>query len=130
MVLPLVKLGSLAFRTLSKPIAALLKHNAGTPQVPRVHHRPPPRAFTFCHAELTIAMILVAGAAIIYEVQRSASAGARKEDIRRQEIESEIEQCERRPSFRLSPLPPRRRRPRQHGLMLSYSTGAVHGWLS
>lgn len=29
MVLPLVKLGSLAFRTLSKPIAARLKHNAG-----------------------------------------------------------------------------------------------------
>ena len=29
MMLPLVKLGSLAFRTLSKPIAARLKHNAG-----------------------------------------------------------------------------------------------------
>jgi hypothetical protein len=29
MVLPLVKLGSLAFRTLSKPIAARLKHSAG-----------------------------------------------------------------------------------------------------
>nr|ACG43729.1 hypothetical protein [Zea mays] len=29
MVLPLVKLGSLAFRTLSKPIAARLKYNAG-----------------------------------------------------------------------------------------------------
>ena len=28
-MLPLVKLGSLAFRTLSKPIAARLKHNAG-----------------------------------------------------------------------------------------------------
>ncbi|KAM0823791.1 hypothetical protein ACQ4PT_070633 [Festuca glaucescens] len=29
MVLPLVKLGSLAFRTLSKPIAGRLKHHAG-----------------------------------------------------------------------------------------------------
>jgi hypothetical protein len=29
MMLPLVKLGSLAFRTLSKPIAARLKYNAG-----------------------------------------------------------------------------------------------------
>ncbi|TVU35079.1 hypothetical protein EJB05_16948, partial [Eragrostis curvula] len=72
MVLPLVKLGSLAFRTLSKPIAARLKHNAG------IH--PKFRGFI-------IGIAQVAGAAIIYEVQRSARSEARKEEIRRQEVE-------------------------------------------
>nr|CAB3478323.1 unnamed protein product [Digitaria exilis] len=72
-MLPLVKLGSLAFRTLSKPIAARLKHNAGI--------YPKFRGFI-------IGIAQVAGAAIIYEVQRSARSEARKEDVRKQEIEA------------------------------------------
>ncbi|KAG8077949.1 hypothetical protein GUJ93_ZPchr0007g4615 [Zizania palustris] len=51
MLLPLVKLGSLAFRTLSKPIAALLKHNAGVHPKFRWfinHHRPPTVRFQSC----------------------------------------------------------------------------------
>ncbi|GJN17643.1 hypothetical protein PR202_gb04727 [Eleusine coracana subsp. coracana] len=73
MVLPLVKLGSLAFRTLSKPIAARLKHNAG------IHPK---------FRGVIIGIAQVAGAAIIYEVQRSARSEARKEELRRQEVEA------------------------------------------
>jgi hypothetical protein len=47
MVLPLVKLGSLAFRTLSKPIAGRLKHHAG------VH--PKFRGFIIGLAQVTLA---------------------------------------------------------------------------
>ncbi|XP_015696432.1 OPA3-like protein [Oryza brachyantha] len=154
MVLPLVKLGSLAFRTLSKPIAARLKHNAGihpkfrgfiiglaqanhrfTTNMQRrlygratdMHIRPLNEEKAIQNAADLLGELFVfsvAGAAIIYEVQRSARVEARKEEIRRQEIEarkkrieelanevqmmkqrvSEIEQrqCERRggPSFR------------------------------
>ncbi|KAM0823790.1 hypothetical protein ACQ4PT_070633 [Festuca glaucescens] len=73
MVLPLVKLGSLAFRTLSKPIAGRLKHHAG------VH--PKFRGFI-------IGLAQAACAAIIYEVQRSVRSEARKEEIRKQELEA------------------------------------------
>ncbi|RLN24005.1 hypothetical protein C2845_PM07G23320 [Panicum miliaceum] len=72
-MLPLVKLGSLAFRTLSKPIAARLKHNAG------IHTK---------FRGFIIGIAQVAGAAIIYEVQRSARSEARKEEVRKQEMEA------------------------------------------
>ncbi|PWZ09358.1 OPA3-like protein [Zea mays] len=134
MVLPLVKLGSLAFRTLSKPIAARLKYNAGihpkfrgliigiaqanhrfTTNMQRrlygratdIHIRPlneekaiqaaadllgelfvfsASNIFSyFCNDSHIISQ--VAGAAIIYEVQRSARSEARKEEARRLEIE-------------------------------------------
>ncbi|KAF2952309.1 hypothetical protein DAI22_01g328000 [Oryza sativa Japonica Group] len=95
MVLPLVKLGSLAFRTLSKPIAARLKHNAG------IH--PKFRGFIIGLAQAIQAaadllgelfVFSVAGTAIIYEVQRSARAEARKEEIRKQEIEARKQRIE------------------------------------
>ncbi|KAM0902943.1 hypothetical protein ACQ4PT_018998 [Festuca glaucescens] len=51
MVLPLVKLGSLAFRTLSKPIAGRLKHHAG------VH--PKFRGFIIGLAQVTLASAIL-----------------------------------------------------------------------
>ncbi|BAS74382.1 Os01g0753150 [Oryza sativa Japonica Group] len=130
MVLPLVKLGSLAFRTLSKPIAARLKHNAGihpkfrgfiiglaqvnhrfTTNMQRrlygratdIHIRPlneekAIQAAADLLGELFVfsasTLISVAGTAIIYEVQRSARAEARKEEIRKQEIEARKQRIE------------------------------------
>ncbi|OEL29576.1 hypothetical protein BAE44_0009406 [Dichanthelium oligosanthes] len=135
-MLPLVKLGSLAFRTLSKPIAARLKHNAGihpkfrgfiigiaqanhrfTTNMQRrlygratdIHIRPLNEEkaiqaaadllgelFVFSASILDLHYIEyvanisleVAGAAIIYEVQRSARSEARKEEVREQEMEA------------------------------------------
>ncbi|RLM91641.1 hypothetical protein C2845_PM08G25730 [Panicum miliaceum] len=129
MMLPLVKLGSLAFRTLSKPIAARLKHNAGIhpkfrgfiigiAQFPFAVEKLAVTAvfvesrklglldpfFFFStpssdgNSGLNIEMLFsaseenfhheVAGAAIIYEVQRSARSDARKEEVRKQEMEA------------------------------------------
>ncbi|WVZ68793.1 hypothetical protein U9M48_017685 [Paspalum notatum var. saurae] len=120
MVLPLVKLGSLAFRTLSKPIAARLKHNAGIHPKFRgfiigiaqanhrlatnmqrrlygratdIHIRPlneekAIQAAADLLGELFVFSASVAGSAIIYEVQRSARSEARKEEVRRLEIEA------------------------------------------
>ncbi|KAK1382215.1 optic atrophy 3 protein-like [Heracleum sosnowskyi] len=117
MVLPLFKLGSLALRTLSKPIASRLKVTAG--------HHPKFRQhiinFAQANHRLTTTMqrkiygratnveirplneeravqaaadligeaflFSVAGAAIIFEVQRNARSEAKKEDARKQEIE-------------------------------------------
>ncbi|KAF8663722.1 hypothetical protein HU200_055044 [Digitaria exilis] len=117
-MLPLVKLGSLAFRTLSKPIAARLKHNAGiypkfrgfiigiaqanhrfTTNMQRrlygratdIHIRPLNEEKAIQAAADLLGELFVfsvAGAAIIYEVQRSARSEARKEDVRKQEIEA------------------------------------------
>ncbi|AQL00439.1 uncharacterized protein LOC100277999 [Zea mays] len=117
MVLPLVKLGSLAFRTLSKPIAARLKYNAGihpkfrgliigiaqanhrfTTNMQRrlygratdIHIRPLNEEKAIQAAADLLGELFVfsvAGAAIIYEVQRSARSEARKEEARRLEIE-------------------------------------------
>ncbi|KAK9714641.1 hypothetical protein RND81_06G108800 [Saponaria officinalis] len=118
MVLPLLKLGTLALRTLSKPIAVRLKQQAGFhPQfrqfiinIAQMNHR-----FTttlqrriYGHAtdveirplneekavqvasdligELFI--FLVAGAAVVFEVQRSAKSEAKKEEKRKQELET------------------------------------------
>ncbi|TKW16776.2 hypothetical protein SEVIR_5G324400v4 [Setaria viridis] len=117
MVLPLVKLGSLAFRTLSKPIAARLKHNAGihpkfrgfiigiaqanhrfTTNMQRrlygratdIHIRPLNEEKAIQAAADLLGELFVfsvAGAAIIYEVQRSARSEAKKEEARKQEME-------------------------------------------
>ncbi|KAL9234031.1 hypothetical protein vseg_008952 [Gypsophila vaccaria] len=118
MVLPLLKLGTLALRTLSKPIAVRLKQQAGFHpkfrqliiNIAQSNHR-----FTttlqrriYGHAtdveirplneekavqaasdligELFI--FLVAGAAVIFEVQRSAKSEAKKEEKRKQELET------------------------------------------
>uniref|UniRef100_A0A0D9YF26 SnoaL-like domain-containing protein n=1 Tax=Oryza glumipatula TaxID=40148 RepID=A0A0D9YF26_9ORYZ len=121
MVLPLVKLGSLAFRTLSKPIAARLKHNAGihpkfrgfiiglaqvnhrfTTNMQRrlygratdIHIRPLNEEKAIQAAADLLGELFVAGTAIIYEVQRSARAEARKEEIRKQEIEARKQRIE------------------------------------
>ncbi|KAG8055406.1 hypothetical protein GUJ93_ZPchr0001g32523 [Zizania palustris] len=124
MVLPLVKLGSLAFRTLSKPIAARLKHNAGIhPKfrgfivgLAQVNHRFTTNMHRRLYGRATdihirplneekaiqaaadilgeLFVFSVAGAAIIYEVQRSARAEARKEETRRQEIEARKKRVE------------------------------------
>ncbi|XP_066315021.1 OPA3-like protein [Miscanthus floridulus] len=118
MMLPLVKLGSLAFRTLSKPIAARLKYNAGihpkfrgliiglaqanhrfTTNMQRrvyghatdIHIRPLNEEKAIQAAADLLGELFVfsvAGAAIIYEVQRSARSEARKEEVRNQEIEA------------------------------------------
>lgn len=118
MMLPLVKLGSLAFRTLSKPIAARLKYNAGihpkfrgliiglaqanhrfTTNMQRrvygratdIHIRPLNEEKAIQAAADLLGELFVfsvAGAAIIYEVQRSARSEARKEEVRSQEIEA------------------------------------------
>ncbi|KAJ8494089.1 hypothetical protein OPV22_015810 [Ensete ventricosum] len=118
MLLPVVKLGSLALRTLSKPIASRLKQQAGNypkfreyiiglaqanhrftttiqrrlyGQATDVKIRPlneekAVQAATDLIGELFV--FSVAGAAIIFEVQRSARSEARKEELRRQELEA------------------------------------------
>ncbi|KAJ1285413.1 hypothetical protein BS78_03G278500 [Paspalum vaginatum] len=118
MMLPLVKFGSLAFRTLSKPIAARLKHNAGIhPKfrgfiigIAQANHRLATNMQRRIYGRATdihirplneekaiqaaadllgeLFVFSVAGAAIIYEVQRSARSEARKEEVRRLEIEA------------------------------------------
>ncbi|CAL4947406.1 unnamed protein product [Urochloa decumbens] len=117
MVLPLVKLGSLAFRTLSKPIAARLKFSAGihpkfrgfiiglaqanhrfTTNMQRrvyghatdVHIRPLNEEKAIQAAADLLGELFVfsvAGAAIIYEVQRSARSEAKKEEALKKEME-------------------------------------------
>nr|TKR90267.1 hypothetical protein D5086_0000234920 [Populus alba] len=67
-----VKLGTLALKTFCKPIANRLKKEAGLH--PKFRH-------------FIINMAQVAGAAVIFEVQRSSRSEARKEEKRRQEIE-------------------------------------------
>ncbi|RZC46586.1 hypothetical protein C5167_039532 [Papaver somniferum] len=123
MMLPVVKLGSLVLRTICKPIANRLKVAAGKHprfreyiiNIAQTNHR-----FTttvqrriYGHAtdvairplneekavqaaaDLLGEMFVfsVAGAAIIFEVQRSARSEARKEELRKQELE-EIKQKE------------------------------------
>ncbi|KAG0455342.1 hypothetical protein HPP92_024634 [Vanilla planifolia] len=73
MILPFVKLGTLALRTLAKPIASKLKQQAG------VHPR---------FRELIVNLAQVAGGAIVFEVQRSSRSEAKKEELRRQELEA------------------------------------------
>ncbi|URD86724.1 Optic atrophy 3 protein (OPA3) [Musa troglodytarum] len=73
MILPVVKLGTLVLKTVCKPIANRLKKEAG------LHPK---------FRQLIINLAQVAGAGLIFEVQRSARSEARKEEIRRREIEA------------------------------------------
>lgn len=118
MVLPLLKLGTLALKTLSKPVASRLKNQAAvhprfrqliidmaqtnhrlTTQIQRriyghatdVEIRPlneekAVQAAVDLIGELFV--FSVAGVAVILEVQRSARSEARKEELRKQELEA------------------------------------------
>ncbi|PON57117.1 Optic atrophy 3-like [Trema orientale] len=118
MVLPLVKLGTLVLKTLSKPVASRLKQQAGlhprfrqliinlaqknhkiTTQMQRriyghatdVEIRPLNEEKAVQAAVDLIGEVFVftvAGVALIFEVQRSARSEARKEEIRKQELET------------------------------------------
>ncbi|CAA3006066.1 OPA3 [Olea europaea subsp. europaea] len=116
MVLPLLKLGTLALRTLSKPIAVRLKKEAG--RLPRfrnfiisfaqANHRMTTTMQRRIHSHATDVRIRpmneekavqaavdllgeffifsVAVAALVFEVQRSSRSEAKKEELRKQEM--------------------------------------------
>ncbi|KAG5551991.1 hypothetical protein RHGRI_010168 [Rhododendron griersonianum] len=128
MILPVVKLGTLALRTASKPIANRLKKEAGKHpkfrqfivDIAQANHRFSVNVqrriygratdvtirplneekavqaaadlvgelFLFTVVLIMAADDLVAGSAIIFEVQRSARSEARKEEKRKQEIQA------------------------------------------
>ncbi|CAL9184172.1 OPA3-like protein isoform X1 [Musa acuminata AAA Group] len=118
MLLPVVKLGSLVLRTLSKPIASRLKQQTGNyPKfreyiigLAQANHRFTTTIQRRLYGQATdvkirplneekavqsaadligeLFVFSVAGAAIIFEVQRSARSEARKEESRRQELEA------------------------------------------
>ncbi|KAK4271644.1 hypothetical protein QN277_020307 [Acacia crassicarpa] len=118
MVLPLLKLGTLALKTLSKPVAARLKQQAAIHPRFRQHivrmaqanHRLTTRMQRRIYGHATnveirplneekavqaavdligeVFVFLVAGALLIFEVQRSARSEARKEERRQQELEA------------------------------------------
>ncbi|CAN1145481.1 hypothetical protein LINPERHAP2_LOCUS14706 [Linum perenne] len=94
-VLPLLKLGTLVVKTLSKQLAAKLKQQAA--------YHPMFRQIIIdmaqgCSTEvvnlpvaallLIFLLLLVAGVVVVFEVQRSAKSEARKEAARKQELES------------------------------------------
>ncbi|KAL6330153.1 hypothetical protein AAG906_040073 [Vitis piasezkii] len=118
MILPVVKLGTLALKTMCKPIAARLKKDAGLHpkfrqfiiNIAQANHR-----FTttmqrriYGHATNVeirplneekavqaaadlvgeLFVFTVAGAAVIFEVQRSSRSEARKEELRKQELQA------------------------------------------
>ncbi|RWV80605.1 hypothetical protein GW17_00058088 [Ensete ventricosum] len=101
MILPVVKLGTLVLKTVCKPIASRLKKEAGLhPKFRRVivNFAQVVKIFFFLYVSPIRNLLLrildlascptrVAGVALIFEVQRSARSEARKEEIRRQEIE-------------------------------------------
>ncbi|KAL8151088.1 hypothetical protein V2J09_020896 [Rumex salicifolius] len=121
MVLPLVKLGTLLLKTAAKPIAARLKKEAGRHaqfrqiiiNIAQAEHRFTTQMQRRLYGHSTdvairplneekavqaaadlmgeIFVFTVAGVAVIFEVQRSAKSEARKEELRKQEIEA-IEQ--------------------------------------
>ncbi|QCD86229.1 optic atrophy 3 protein homolog [Vigna unguiculata] len=118
MVLPVVKLATLALKTACKPIANRLKKEAGyhpkfrsfiiaiaqanhrltTTVQRRIYGRATDVAIRPLNEERAVQVAAdllgelfvfsVAGAAIIFEVQRSSRSEARKEEIRRQEIQA------------------------------------------
>ncbi|MED6157203.1 hypothetical protein PIB30_021196 [Stylosanthes scabra] len=118
MVLPLVKLGTLLLKTACKPIATRLKKEASYHprfrnfiiNIAQANHRftttvqrriyghstdvaiRPLDEEKAVHAAADllgeIFVFSVAGAAVIFEVQRSARSEARKEELRRQELEA------------------------------------------
>ncbi|XP_034701377.1 OPA3-like protein [Vitis riparia] len=118
MILPVVKLGTLALKTMCKPIAARLKKEAGLHpkfrqfiiNIAQANHR-----FTttmqrriYGHATNVeirplneekavqaaadlvgeLFVFTVAGAAVIFEVQRNSRSEARKEELRKQELQA------------------------------------------
>ncbi|KAJ4836026.1 hypothetical protein Tsubulata_011349 [Turnera subulata] len=117
MVLPLLKLGTLALRTACKPIASRLKKEAGLHprfrtfiiSIAQANHRFTTKMQRRIYGHAVDAVIrplneekavqaaadllgelfvfTVAGAAIIFEVQRNARSEARKEERRRMELE-------------------------------------------
>ncbi|XVF18763.1 hypothetical protein REPUB_Repub11eG0051300 [Reevesia pubescens] len=118
MIIPVLKLGTLAIRTFSKPIADKLKKGAGLHptfrdfiiNVAQANHRFSTRMQRRIYGRSTDILIrplneeravqaaagllgelfvfTVAGAAIIYEVHRNSRAEARKEEQRKREIEA------------------------------------------
>ncbi|KAK2642333.1 hypothetical protein Ddye_024096 [Dipteronia dyeriana] len=117
MVLPVLKLGTLALKTLSKPLAAKLKQQASIHprfrqfivNIAQLNHRVTTRMQRRIHSHATdveirplneekavqaavdligeIFIFTVAGAVVIFEVQRSSRSEARKEEIRKKELE-------------------------------------------
>ncbi|CAN4078864.1 unnamed protein product [Withania somnifera] len=79
MALPVLKLGTLALKTVSKPIASRIKQQAA------LHPK-------FRNFIVSIAQIAVA--ALYFEVQRSSRSEAKKEEVRRQEMEQMRERDE------------------------------------
>ncbi|EYU28025.1 hypothetical protein ABFS82_13G102100 [Erythranthe guttata] len=118
MVLPLLKLGTLALKTVSKPIAARLKQQAGLHpkfrniivSVAQANHRITTTMQRRLYGHATDVAIRpldeekavqaavdligeafvfsVAVAALFFEVQRNARSEAKKEEIRKQEMEA------------------------------------------
>ncbi|KAM0945920.1 hypothetical protein DsansV1_C09g0089301 [Dioscorea sansibarensis] len=116
MVLPLVKLGTLAVKTLSKPIANRLKKEAGNypkfrlfiVNIAQINHRFSTSLQRRLYSHATnveirpldegkavhaaadllgeVFVFLVAGGVLIFEVQRSARSESRKEEARKQEL--------------------------------------------
>ncbi|KAK6932622.1 Optic atrophy 3-like, partial [Dillenia turbinata] len=118
MVLPFVKLGTLVLKTLSKPFAAKIKQQAGKHpkfrqiivDIAQANHRFTTTLQRRIYGHATdveirplneekavqaavdligdVFIFSVAGAALIFEVQRSARSEARKEEQRKQELEA------------------------------------------
>ncbi|KAI4296830.1 hypothetical protein L6164_036753 [Bauhinia variegata] len=118
MVLPLLKLGTLALKTLSKPVAHRLKRQAAIHprfrefivSIAQTNHRIQTRMQRSIYSHSTdvairpldeemavqaavdligeIFVFTVAGALLILEVQRSARSEARKEELRKAEVEA------------------------------------------
>ncbi|XP_024987918.1 OPA3-like protein [Cynara cardunculus var. scolymus] len=117
MVLPLLKLGTLALKTLSKPIASRLKQQAALHpkfrtsiiSFAQANHRLTTTIQRRIYGHATdveirplneekavqaagdliseLFVFAVAGAALVFEVQRSSRSEAKKEELRRQEME-------------------------------------------
>ncbi|KAI4374140.1 hypothetical protein MLD38_012169 [Melastoma candidum] len=118
MVLPLLKLGTLAVKTLSKPIASRLKQQAklhprfrqSIVDIAQANHRITTNIQRRIYGHATdveirplneekavqaavdmigeVFVFTVGGAVVIFEVQRSAKSEAKKEEKRRQEMEA------------------------------------------
>ncbi|GKV29638.1 hypothetical protein SLEP1_g38543 [Rubroshorea leprosula] len=118
MVLPLLKLGTLALKTFSKPVANRLKKQAAVSprfreliiSIAQANHQITTKMQRRIYGHATnveirplnetkavqaaadligeLFVFMVAGAALIFEVQRSARSEARKEEMRKQELEA------------------------------------------
>ncbi|PON81566.1 Optic atrophy 3-like [Trema orientale] len=118
MILPVVKLGTLAIKTICKPFANRLKKEAGLHpkfrnliiNIAQANHRFTTQMQRQIYGRATdveirplneekavqaaadllgeLFVFTVAGAAVIFEVQRSTRSEARKEELRRQELQA------------------------------------------